>query len=402
MQCPGVMEMTIMTRKNVEPTTRPGVRKLDAGRYLIRVKVQHPDGRTAEAEREITARSPADADAQRHQVRLELLARLEADHARSHTTRSDVSVSEYALAWLDRTKVRLRPSTRSRYADAIAKLNVGLGHMRVRDVRKADVETWRNGLTGAPDTVNGELAVVRSLFADAVENLGLTRSPAGTVQGLERHHTESRKAFTAQELVRVLDALRADAKLSVWYPLVLTLTLTGARFGEASALRWTDIDDANGVITIQRAHWRGTVGHTKTRKVRTVALHPELARVLRDHRRALIASQHPHLATGYAFPSERTELHTQASPLGRVLRKACQNAHVEPPGRLVHALRRAFNDAVRKVAEGDVVRAMTGHVTAAMTSHYSTIQHDEKRVAVNAAFAFLHPPLAPGGETSGE
>jgi hypothetical protein len=82
------------------------------------------------------------------------------------------------------------------------------------------------------------------------------------------------------------------------------------------------------------------------------------------------------------FPADRTTLHTQAGPLGRVLRAACAEAGIAPPARLVHALRRAFNDLTRAVAGGEVVRSMTGHVTPAMTEHYSTVRLEEKRAAV--------------------
>ena len=53
-------------------------------------------------------------------------------------------------------------------------------------------------------------------------------------------------------------------------PLALTLALTGIRYGEATALRWSDIDEVGGAIRIERAQWHGIVGETKTGNVRTV------------------------------------------------------------------------------------------------------------------------------------
>jgi integrase len=139
----------------------------------------------------------------------------------------------------------------------------------------------------------------------------------------------------------------------------------------------------------------------RARRVPEIPLHPTLVVVLREHRRALVAVQHPGLASGYVFPAERTLLHPQASPVNRVIGEACRRAKVAPPARKLHALRRAFSDALRRVAPGDVTRSMTGHVTEAMTRHYSTITTDEKRFAVEAAFAFLPAQVgaAGGGET---
>lgn len=371
-----------MRKTTRTPTARPGVYRLGAGRYLVRAKVRSADGRTAQLEREIEARSPADADAQRQRLRDELAGRLEADRNPSPPTRSDVSVRDYARSWLARRSARLRASTRGRYEAGIAKLCAGLGDMRVSDVRHADVEAWHLALEGAPPTVNGELAIARAMFRSAARDLDLTRSPALDVEPLPDNRPRDRKAFAPDELRAVLEELRTSPKLRAWYPLTLALLATGGRFGEVSALRWDDIDEARGAITIRRAHYRGEVSATKTRDTREVPMHPELARVLREHRRELVAGQHPHLASGYVFPADRTTLHTQAGPLGRVLRAACAEAGIAPPARLVHALRRAFNDLTRAVAGGEVVRSMTGHVTPAMTEHYSTVRLEEKRAAV--------------------
>ncbi len=114
-----------------------------------------------------------------------------------------------------------------------AKLNVGLGHMSVRDVRKADLEVWRNGLAGRPATINGVLSVVRAIFNDAVDNGVITLSPATRVKGLPPAHDESRKAFTADELVSVLEVVRT--RHPAWWPMVATLLFLGARSGEVSA-----------------------------------------------------------------------------------------------------------------------------------------------------------------------
>lgn len=398
MQLRGVMERDDMTTmKRGTPTDRPGVFRLDVGKYLIRAKARRPDGRLAEVEREIEARNPAEAAAQRIRLRDDLAARLEADRAPSHPTRSDASVSDYATSWLQRRRSKLRPSTRSRYQDAIAKLNVGLGAMRMCDVRHVDVEAWHNALEGAPPTVNAELAIAKAMFREAARDLDLRRSPAIDVTRRPDNRERARQAFSPAELRAVFEALRSREKLRPWYPLTLTLLSTGARFGEASALRWEDLSEAEGTITIRRAHWRGEVAATKTRNVRVVPVLPELVRVLRDHRRELVASEHPNVASGFMFPAERTVLHTQSGPLGKVLRDACTAAGVAPPARLVHALRRGFNDALRVVATGEVVRAMTGHVTPAMTESYSTVQLAEKRVAVRRGLAHVVGPAGGAG-----
>src|SRR5690606_38660109 len=88
-----------------------------------------------------------------------------------------------------------------------------------------------------------------------------------------------------------------------WHAMIFTLATTGARWGEASALRWSDIDFDRGSITIAIAHCRGEVKDTKTGIIRTVPLTRELAEVLRAHRAQLMREQAPGFSDGWVFPS---------------------------------------------------------------------------------------------------
>ena len=54
-----------------------------------------------------------------------------------------------------------------------------------------------------------------------------------------------------------------------------------------------------------------------------------------------------------------------------------------------HGFRRTANDLLRRVAPGQVVRAITGHVTEEMTEHYSHVDMGERREASERAFARL-------------
>jgi integrase len=47
-----------------------------------------------------------------------------------------------------------------------------------------------------------------------------------------------------------------------------------------------------------------------------------------------------------------------------------------------HGLRRTFNDLLRQVSSGEVVRSIMGHLGERMTEHYSHVRGDEKAIAV--------------------
>lgn len=88
--------------------------------------------------------------------------------------------------------------------------------------------------------------------------------------------------------------------LSAWkalypehYALIATLLFTGLRWGEATALMWTDVESAeqSGVLRIRRSQVRKVVRNTtKTGKRRVVPFPTALTELLRDHRKALTGS----------------------------------------------------------------------------------------------------------------
>ncbi|CAB4166891.1 XerC Integrase [uncultured Caudovirales phage] len=98
--------------------------------------------------------------------------------------------------------------------------------------------------------------------------------------------------FLAPEhIARFFDAIRGQ-RLEAFFQVSVTL---GLRPSEVIGLRWEDVDLESAVVTVRRSTHRvkgGTVDRgTKTGRERTIALPPEIARVLRVHRAAVIEEQ---------------------------------------------------------------------------------------------------------------
>ncbi|HEX5655722.1 MAG TPA: site-specific integrase, partial [Polyangiales bacterium] len=186
------------------------------------------------------------------------------------------------------------------------------------------------------------------------------------------------------------------------------------RTGEVTALKWSDIvwpgETDNGYIKVQRAQWMKHVGAPKTgKRVRVVPLPKELAGILREHHRALIARLDEDLSPtkrrgfergikeGWVFPSDKGEPTIAPSvrkPFQDVLQALKDEGKHELPHLTVHGLRRTMNNLLRQVAQGEVVRSVTGHVTERMTEHYSHVSRDEKDVAFAKVIAFVRPAPA--------
>jgi integrase len=263
-----------------------------------------------------------------------------------------------------------------------------LGDHYVDAIEREDIVAWRNARRGTPATINTRLRVLRTVLADATEELRLARNPSARVKATdEQVHDAPPNRLTAEQLPRVLAALKEHEPER--YPLFLTLALTAARVCEATALKWSDIDFDASSIHIRSARWKEHIGTTKTGRTRTVPMLEPLAAELRTHRRNLMERQAKGFEAGWVFPS------ASGSPIrGPTLWKPLKRALVVvgvTERFTLHGLRRTFNNLAWQVASGEVVRAMTGHATARMTEHYSHIESEEKRRAADAVLRLVYP-----------
>jgi len=301
-------------------------------------------------------------------------------------------LGDYATSWLKSRVVGLKASTSSAYAQVLDTYVLPyLGDFFVDRITESEVRGWQVRLAQkrAGATVNGALVMLRMVLEDAVEEFDLPKNPARRVRRLpvRRATDEEPNLLTGPELGRVLTWIgtnEPDAQA-----LAETLALTGLRFGEATALKWGDLDMDGGIIRVRRAQWHGIVSTTKTGTTRTVPLVGELSDTLRKHRARLLARQVPGLGEGWVFlgPSGGVlKPNALRFPLMRALKGCGITKRVS-----VHGLRRTFNNLSRQVAGDIVTRSITGHVTAAMTEHYSHVDAREKLQAASKILLLLAP-----------
>ena len=130
------------------------------------------------------------------------------------------------------------------------------------------------------------------------------------------------------------------------------LLYTGMRPGEGIKLKWADVNLADGVIQV--------TGQTKTKKVRSIPMHPEVRKLLES------------LPTGdniYVFDSGRNEPVGDDKFYYRELRRACVIMKVKP--HRVYDFRHTF--AANLVIQGThigAVRELLGHARIEQTLVY--------------------------------
>lgn len=331
----------------------PGITELSDGRKRIRLRAVNPKtGRMQEIDKLIRATL-------KEAVRLREEWRLDVQNA-DQVAREIPRLRDYVESWLRSRALSVKASTAITYAEALAHYVLpDLGDFFLEKITDADVKAWQIELSqrlGA-GTVNSALIMLRMVLADAVAEYQLPHNPVSRVKRLPVSlcTDEEPNLLTAEELGRVLAAFKEYEPRH--YPLALGLSLTGVRYGEATAWRWGDIDEEAGVIRVRRAQWRGIVGTTKTGTVRSVPLVPELKTVLREHRTQLATTGLSVLDSDWVFPGEDGGLLPRVwlrLALIRVLDKVGITKRVT-----THGLRRTFNNLSRQVAGEIVTRSIT-------------------------------------------
>ena len=272
----------------------PGIIAMSDGRKRIRLRAVDPrTGRMKEVDRVVT-------------VPMGEAIVLQQQWRRDIRTADVVSVAvprlaDYATSWIKSRTLAVKPSTAETYAGILdCHVLPALGDFFLDKLTDRDVREWHAALVDrlAKQTANNALRVLKMVLGDGCAEFNLPRSPAERVRSFPVRHSpdDDPNLLSPEELGKVLDAFRSTEAAD--YPLALTLALTGLRFGEASALRWSDIREDEGLIRVVRGQWKGHVSTTKTGVVRSVPLVPELAATLREHRAQLVAKQHPGLTAG--------------------------------------------------------------------------------------------------------
>lgn len=398
--------------RKAKTTAHPGIRRESENEFLVRVTVQDPaEGKKRDKEVRVEG-TLTDAIRAREDLKEELRAEVERE-AKQRAFGIDPSItkketlSAYSNRWIE----HLAKTGRNRVHVIKQHVNVlnnfilpTMGAIELQKVTRRDLVMWMEGLgdrthEGKPyakQTLAGVWATFRTLLKDALVLADLESDPTHgvrfRVRGLEAIEKD---VLTREELGRILEETvheSPDMRAMIW-----TGFTTGMRFGELSALQWSDVDFDRGLIHVRKSQVKGVVGPTKTRSRRTVPLHPLVADILRAHR----AWQEEHkvrgIEKGFLFLSELGGLrfsNVLTKPLAGCARRAEVNKHVTS-----HTMRRTFNNLARQAAGDIVARSMTGHTTTAMTEHYSHVTLEEKNKAVSAALGLLGAKDAASGKS---
>ena len=132
------------------------------------------------------------------------------------------------------------------------------GKKRISALKKSDVKRFYNHLADErglqTSTIDSIHTVLHQVLDMAVDDAYIRNNPSDNVlKELKQSHifkTGKKRALTKAQQDLLLEFLRHNRTYSHWYPIFAVMLGTGLRVGEATGLRWCDIDLENGQIDV--------------------------------------------------------------------------------------------------------------------------------------------------------
>ena len=132
------------------------------------------------------------------------------------------------------------------------------GQSRISSIKKTDIKRFYNMLADQRglkiSTIESVHTVLHQVLTTAVEDNYLRSNPSDNVlrelKKEKEFETVKRKALTISEQNIFLNYLKKTPKYQHWYPIFAVMMGTGLRVGEATGLRWCDIDLQERTISV--------------------------------------------------------------------------------------------------------------------------------------------------------
>jgi integrase len=314
--------MTAVKRRT--KTKAPGVYRSSSGNYEIAYR--DSDGK-------LRIQVVGDDFEAAKTARAELVARM----ARGErVSRSKIAFREYASAWLEREKGRIRPRTYEVYEIAVRlHLNPVIGDKRLSDISEDDVLKVIARMQEAGKkawTIRSVSTPLGRILGSAARRGVIGANPMLRLERGERPRVERHemRILSRDEIGKLL-----AASPKRYRALLATAVLTGMRLSEVLGLTWRDVDFDADVIRVRRqADRKGELVEPKTPQAkRDVVLPPSLAKTLREHKMASIYKA----AGDLVFPTATGRAQSGRNVSRRGLEKALENAKL--PKMRFHDLR---------------------------------------------------------------
>jgi integrase len=248
-----------------------------------------------------------------------------------------------------------------------------LGSRRLDEITSKDVEDLKASLLAkgkSAKRINNVLNVLSKILRYAAEIELLDRTPRIKTLKVPPQRFDF---FTPEEFEKLVGS---SAEEPDWHAAVLVAGAAGLRLGEVLALEWGDVDFRNGILTVMRNDWRGSVGAPKSGRDRKIPLTTRAAAALKAIR---------HLKGKLVFCRADGSRWTNTTMRARIKRQE-KRAGLRVTG--WHALRHSFcSHLAMRGAPAVAIKELAGHSSIAVTNRYMHLAPGELRNAI----ALLEP-----------
>ena len=167
-------------------------------------------------------------------------------------TLPSASIRDWCKRWLEFKEVESEPRTHERYTMSIRRFLNFLGSRADCDLTALttdEVIRYRDqtAKTLSTSSCNVEIKILRACLSTAVRQDLIEKNVAKNVPALKDRGKNKRRAFTLEEIQRVLAV--CDERGGEWRGLVLTAAYTGQRLGDIARLTWQQVDTAKRQIS---------------------------------------------------------------------------------------------------------------------------------------------------------
>jgi len=300
------------------------------------------------------------------------------DTERAAVAPASPTFHEFASDWLEARRAELRESTIADYTWQLSNHLLAFFHRhRLPQITVAEVDRYRafkvRDQVLSAESINKTITRLGQILAVAEERDLIPRNPV-RVNTRNRKLKAKRKRpiylEAAEQIVAMIDAAteldaKPGARTAGRRALIATLVFAGLRIGEATALKWRDIDLANGRISVRDS--KTAAG------VRLVDVLPALRDELLSHRHANANAGPDDLV----FPTSTGSRRDKDNARERVIRPVVahadellsQRGHEPlPDGVSAHKLRHTFASILFLRGEDPpYVMAQLGHTDPAFT-----------------------------------
>lgn len=290
-----------------------------------------------------------------------------------HSPAQAMQFADFCARWKKEIMENYRPSTRGFYESTLDRWIIPyFGDWALGNIKTPDVQHFINRFRDYSASVLKHLrATLGRVFRTAVDWEYLQRNPVSDLKLPEGKPAQRARVIAPGEIRLLVDRLKEPYRT-----MVVLMAGTVIRESELLALKWSDFDWLQRVITVRQSLYRGTIAATKSKKgCRDIPFGPIVAGAV------LALSQSSHNRGEFLFLTEHGKIYNPRVVERRAFAPAIARLNLQPftwrSFRRTGATTLHVNNVPLKVQQ-----EIMGHATPDMSLLYTEAELVQRRTAI--------------------